>query len=53
MFITLKNILLFFVFNYKNNILKMKETYPQAVSISPEGYKMVDYSQIDIEFRRV
>lgn len=31
----------------------VEKTYPQAVSISPEGYKMVDYSQIGIEFRRV
>ncbi len=31
----------------------VEKTYPQAVSVSPEGYKMVDYSQIGIEFRRV
>ena len=31
----------------------VEKNYPQAVSISPEGYKMVDYSQIGIEFRRV
>ena len=31
----------------------VEKTYPQAVSVSSEGYKMVDYSQIGIEFRRV
>jgi hypothetical protein len=31
----------------------VEKTYPEAVGISPEGYKMVDYSQIGIEFRRV
>jgi hypothetical protein len=31
----------------------VEKTYPEAVGISPEGYKMVDYSKIGIEFRRV
>lgn len=31
----------------------VEKTYPQAVSVSSEGYKMVDYSQIGIKFRRV
>ena len=31
----------------------VEKTNPEAVGISPEGYKMVDYSKIGIEFRRV
>ena len=31
----------------------VEKIYPQAVGTSPEGYKMVDYSKIGIEFRRV
>jgi hypothetical protein len=31
----------------------VEKTYPEAVSISPEGYKMVDYSKIGIDFKRV
>jgi len=31
----------------------VEKTYPEAVSTSPEGYKMVDYSKIGIEFRRI
>ncbi len=31
----------------------VEKTYPEAVGINPEGYKMVDYSKIGIEFRRV
>ena len=31
----------------------VEKTYPEAVGISPEGYKMVDYSKIGIEFRRI
>lgn len=31
----------------------VEKTYPDAVSISSEGYKKVDYSKIGIEFRRI
>jgi len=31
----------------------VEKIYPEAVKISPEGYKMVDYSKIGIEFRRI
>ena len=31
----------------------VEKTYPEAVSLSPEGYKMVDYSKIGIELRRI
>ena len=59
-----KNNLPIYTFEYKNKehgqgryegvmAQDVEKTYPQAVSISPEGYKMVDYSQIGIEFRRV
>jgi hypothetical protein len=31
----------------------VEKIYPKAVSISKEGYKMVDYSQINIKFKRI
>lgn len=31
----------------------VEKTYPSAVSVSPEGYKMVDYSKIGVEFKRI
>ena len=59
-----KNNLPIYTFEYKNiehgagrfegvMAQDVEKIYPQAVGISPEGYKMVDYSQIGVEFRRV
>jgi hypothetical protein len=31
----------------------VEKIYPEAVSISPEGYKMVHYSKINVDFRRI
>ena len=59
-----KNNLPIYTFEYKNKehgngryegvmAQDVEKIYPEAVSISPEGYKMVHYSKINIDFRRI
>lgn len=59
-----KNNLQLYSFEYINNkygkgryigvmAQDIEKTHPEAVSISPEGYKMVDYSKLGIEFKRI
>ena len=59
-----KNNLQLYSFEYINNkygkgryigvmAQDIEKTHPEAVSVSPEGYKMVDYSKLGIEFKRI
>lgn len=59
-----KNNLQLYSFEYINNkygkgryigvmAQDIEKTHPEAVSVSPEGYKMVDYSKLGIQFKRI